>query len=233
MKFIKTSALHFLLIFTIACTSNNGKVETEKLQQENNEPQLISSSSSEYLDSIRHLNSEMEQFVFLTLKKDSLRTLFEQTEFSLEQIKSHKIEPGIEGINVKLNELKGQKENLQDQQDLQKQEIELAEKKIELLEDEEAVYAAQHKALWDKGAAPADFEVVDSLLNSIKISVSEQSNKVKNLKRNVGNIQEQVNSIDVQRNSLSTKIRNNYTAQKIFEEYSAEQKQNSKSKSMR
>jgi hypothetical protein len=41
-----------------------------------------------------------------------------------------KIDKGIQAVNLKLNELKGQKENIEEQVALQKQEIELATKKL-------------------------------------------------------------------------------------------------------
>jgi hypothetical protein len=63
-----------------------------------------------------------------------------------------KIDKGIQAVNLKLNELKGQKENIEEQVALQKQEIELATKKIDLLNQE--FYDAQHKALYNRGAAP-------------------------------------------------------------------------------
>ena len=134
-----------------------------------------------------------------------------------------KIDKGIEGVNQKLNELKGQKENFEEQVGLQKKEIDLASKKIDLLNEEKIVYDQQHKALWEKGAPPKDFKSVDSLLNGINSKIAEQTKRVKFLNRNVADIEEQVLSIDQQRNFLSTKIRENYNAQEIFAEFANEE----------
>jgi hypothetical protein len=75
---------------------------------------------------------------------------------SMARMNDSKIDKGIQAVNLKLNELKGQKENIEEQVALQKQEIELT-KKIDLL-NQEKVYDAQHKALYNRGAAPKDFE---------------------------------------------------------------------------
>ena len=141
----------------------------------------------------------------------------------MSRINEGKIDKGIEGVNMKLNELKGQKENFQEQTALQKKEMELAAKKVELLTQEKIVYDQQKKALWDKGAPPKDFIQVDSLLNGINSKISEQNKRVKQLRRNVADVEEQMLSIDDQRNFLSTKIRENYNAQEIFGEFAKEE----------
>ncbi len=160
----------------------------------------------------------------LTAKRDSLSRLLNQIEGSLSDINTKKLKPGIEGVNEKLNELKGQKENFEEQLKLQKKEIELAGKKITLLNEEKSVYDAQKQALWDKGAPPEDFVEIDILLNNLTKKISEQKTKVKNLNRNINDREEQIVSIIEQRYSLSNKIRNNYTAKQIFEDYSKEEK---------
>ncbi|NJM80113.1 MAG: hypothetical protein HC854_11800 [Flavobacterium sp.] len=139
------------------------------------------------------------------------------------RINENKIDKGIEGVNMKLDELKGQKENLEEQVALQKQEMELATKKIALLNEEKKVYNQQKKALWDKGAAPNEFISVDSLLGGINCKITEQSKRVKILNRSVADTEEQVLSINSQRNFLSTKIRENYNAQEIFSEFTQEE----------
>ena len=96
---------------------------------------------------------------------------------------------------------------------------------MELFEEEKAVYLTQRQSLWDKGAPLPDFILVDSLLVGINTQINEQSNKAKILSRKVADIEDQVKTIDQQRTLLSTNIRNNYTAQRIFEEFSTEEKE--------
>lgn len=163
------------------------------------------------------------QIIALSRKKDSLLNVLKATTESMSRINESKIDKGIEGVNMKLNELKGQKENFQEQTSLQKKEMELASKKIELLTQEKTVYDQQKKALWDKGAPPKDFVQVDSLLNGINSKINEQNKRVKQLRRNVADVEEQMLSIDDQRNFLSTKIRENYNAQEIFGEFAKEE----------
>lgn len=234
MKKIKCTALFLLLAIMWGCTSNESKSGIEEIQKKQNEQQAPTKSSDQYLDSLKEVNSNIEtlqmrletkreQINYVSAKKDSILKASEQIRVSLEQVKSRKIDPGIEGVNLKLDELKGQKENLLEQQNLQKQEVILAEKKIILQKEEKEVYNAQRQALWDKGAPPADFKNVDSLLIEIDKYLNEQNTRLKNLNRSIADIDEQITAIDQQRNSLSSKIRSNYTAQKIFEEYSAEE----------
>lgn len=220
------------LISLVSCGESEGTGSIEDLKRQQ---QGIQSNSSSYADSIQKLgqriddlaaNREMqrERIDFLTNKKDSILRQLRQIEASLDQINTQKIEPGISGVNAKLDELKGQKENLQEQYDLEKQEIDLAQKKIELLGEEKKVYDAQRQALYDKGAEPFAFKTVDSLLSDINDKMAQQSAKIKNLNRNSSDILEEISKIDLQRKSLSDKIRNNYTAQQIFDDYSKEEK---------
>ena len=78
--------------------------------------------------------------------------------------------------------------------------------------------------MWDKGAPPADFTKMDSLVTGIDKQINDEKTRLKYLNRSTTDMDEQIANIDAQRNSLSNKIRNNYTAQKIYEEYSSEEK---------
>jgi chromosome segregation ATPase len=235
MKKMKFVVFSLFVVVVFGCTNNQSPSGIEAIQQKQNDQLSAIDLAEQYLDSIRnidskiedltyHLKSKREQINYLNSKKDSILRASEQIRISLEQINSKKINPGIDGVNLKLDELKGQKENLLEQQSLQKQEVLLAEKKIELQKEEKKVYNAQRQALWDKGAPPDDFKKVDSLLAGIDNYLSEQSARLKNLNRSISDIDEQISAIDQQRNSLSNKIRSNYTAQKIYEDYSAEEK---------
>lgn len=179
--------------------------------------------NSELMSKVEKQEDIDQSIINLARKKDSLLKVLDNTKQSMTRMNDEKIDKGIEGVNQKLNELKGQKENLDEQVNLQKKEIDLATKKIDLLKEEKVVYDQQHKALWDKGAAPKEFKSVDSLLNGINSKIAEQTKRVKFLNRNVADIEEQVLSIDQQRNFLSTKIRENYNAQEIFAEFANEE----------
>lgn len=177
------------------------------------------------IDALRNNQmSKKEEIAFLTSQRDSITNALSQINQSLEQVNSKKIAPGIDGVNAKLDELKGQRENLIEQQELQKREKALAEKRLTLLSEEKTVYDAQRSSLYDKGAAPEDFVVVDSLLSGINSKISEQNKKIKNLGRNIDDIEEQKVVIAQQRSSLSSKIRNNYSAKQIFDDFAKEEK---------
>lgn len=206
--------LLFLLNLLTACSENS---KTNRNNLENREVDTILSSKLAQQEEVKSL------VIALSRKKDSLLNVMLATKESMERINENKIDKGIEGVNIKLDELKGQKENLEEQIGLQKQEIDLANKKIELLNEEKKVYDKQKQALWSKGAPPKDFVVVDSLLNGITGKITEQSKRVKILNRNVADADEQIVSINEQRNFLSTKIRENYNAQEIFTEYAQEE----------
>lgn len=231
MKIVRFYGLLAVATAIISCGGNetSGGLEQLKLQQGE------ASTTTNYTDSIQQLNKKIaslsnsreahqERIAFLTKRRDSVKGLLLQIESSLEQLKSRKIDPGINGVNAKLDELKGQKENFQEQQELQQQELALAEKKKTLLAEEKGIYDAQRQALYDKGAAPAAFGTVDSLLSGINDRIAEQATKIKNLNRNTSDILESVTTIDAQRKSLSDKIRNNYTAQEIFDDFSKEER---------
>lgn len=216
----------------ISCSQKEKSTTQEELGTAEQEIKIDGSS---YQKSINTVESKLDllknskelqtlEIQSLTAKRDSLSDLLNQIEGSLSDINTKKLKPGIEGVNEKLNELKGQKENFEEQLKLQKKEIELAGKKITLLNEEKSVYDAQKQALWDKGAPPEDFVEIDTLLNNLTKRISEQKTKVKNLNRNINDREEQIVSIIEQRSSLSNKIRNNYTAKQIFEDYSKEEK---------
>ena len=208
----------FVVLLQIACQ--------EKSEKESNllNGKKVNVEVDENLTSTLEAQEELKsQIIALSRKKDSLLNVLKSTNESMSRINEGKIDKGIEGVNMKLNELKGQKENFQEQTALQKKEMELAAKKVELLTQEKIVYDQQKKALWDKGAPPKDFIQVDSLLNGINSKISEQNKRVKQLRRNVADVEEQMLSIDDQRNFLSTKIRENYNAQEIFGEFAKEE----------
>ena len=230
-KAIKLFTLLLTATFFIACSEKESSNDPEQIKtieqvsRDDNEGYLESigsiSSRIDLLKSSKELQSQ--EIKFLSSKRDSLQIALQQIENSLAEIKAKKITPGIDGVNKKLNELKGQKENLEEHLNLQNQEIILAQKKIELLNEEKTVYDAQKQALWDKGAPPEDFTELDQLLSGINQKISEQKVRLKNLNRNVSDIEEQIVSIKEQRTSLSNKIRNNYTAKEIFEGFSKEE----------
>lgn len=210
---MKNSIVVFLALIIVSCSDNQKKKNTDVNINDN----------SELLSKVEKQEDISQTIINLARKKDSLVKVLESTKQSISRMNDEKIDKGIEGVNQKLNELKGQKENFEEQVNLQKKEIDLATKKIDLLKEEKVVYDQQHKALWDKGASPKEFKSVDSLLNGINSKIAEQTKRVKFLNRNVADIEEQVLSIDQQRNFLSTKIRENYNAQEIFAEFANEE----------
>lgn len=187
-------------------------------------------------DSIAQLNGEIEslknsqlskkeEIAFLSQQRDSIQIALQQLKQSVAQINSKKIEPGIAGVNTKLAELKGQKENLVEQQDLKKREVLLAEKKLVLLTEEKEVYEQQRKSLYDKGATPDAFTQVETLLTDINSKMELQQKTVKTLTRSIDDLEEQKVVIDKQRGSMSSKIRDNYSAKQIFDEFSKEEQE--------
>ncbi len=231
-EILKFCSVMIYITLLVGCEPSGNTKNINQLNEIKNE---TVSSKFKYLDSIKgvgsqiaYLNSSLDyrrsEINRLIKQKDSIKNLVNQIESALTKLKSDKLDPGVSGVNAKLNELKGKKENFHEQLVLQKEEIDLAEKKIELLKEEKLVYDAQKQALWDKGAAPAEFKNVDSLLAKINIKSTEQKYKLKNLNRSISEINEQTAIIDEQRRSLSKKIRENYSAQEIFDDYSKEEK---------
>lgn len=230
----KLFTLGILLLTILSCTSGDKKSDqsfSNDATQTNT--QLVTVEKNQ--DSINYFNSKLSligaemdgktKLVNMVSKqRDSLQALLTQLESSLKAINDKKLNPGIAGVNSKLDQLKGQKENLQEQINLQKKEVALATKKVDILNEEKAVYLDQKKALYDKGAPPAAFKVVDSLLNGINSQMLIQNDVVKNINRNVADAEEQMIRITGQRDELSKKIRNNYDTQLILSEYNADEK---------
>ena len=215
----KIAVLALVLMLQVGCKQQGEK--SNDLLNTNTEAQPGTT-----IELAQKLNDQEEiktEIVSLAKKKDSLQNLLSNTKESMSRINDGKIDKGIEGVNARLNELKGQKENFEEQVALQKKEIDLATKKIDLLKQEKVVYDEQRKALFDKGAAPKEFVEVDALLNGINAKLTDQSKKVKALNRNVADVEEQVLSISEQRGFLSAKIRENYNAQEIFTEFANEE----------
>ncbi|MFD0834659.1 hypothetical protein ACFQ0I_02700 [Mariniflexile aquimaris] len=230
----KLITLSILLLSIVSCTSGDKKADqsftNEATQTSTN---LVTAEKSK--DSINFFSSKLNllgaekdsktKLVNMVSKqRDSLQALLTQLETSVKAINDKKLNPGIAGVNSKLDQLKGQKENLQEQIALQKKEVALATKKIDILNEEKGVYLEQKKALYDKGAPPAAFKVVDSLLSGINSSMLIQNDVVKNINRNVADAEEQMIRITGQRDELSKKIRNNYDTQLILSEYNADEK---------
>ncbi len=208
----------FVVLIQISCKKNETNLLENPSVKETTAPiDMELQATLEAQEDVKY------QIIALSKKKDSLQNVLKSTKESMARVNDTKIDKGIEGVNLKLNELKGQKENFEEQAALQIKEIDLATKKIDLLNQEKVVYDAQKKALWDKGAPPKDFVTVDSLLAGINGKINEQNRKVKILNRNVADVEEQVVSINGQRNFLSTKIRENYNAQEILGEFAKDE----------
>lgn len=229
-----TLCMALALLFGCADSDNPSGIEKFKKGNETKDLQPVN-SSDEFLESIEKVGSEIkiliaslesvkEQIKYLEIQRDSVQNALKQIDTSVDQVKAKKIDPGIKDVNNKLDELKSLKEKIAELQDLREKEVLLADKKKQLFEEEKVVYAEQHQSLWEKGAPPEDFKVVDSLLANINEQINEQTNRLKLLKRKIADSGDQIASIDEQRTSLGIKIRNNYTAQEIFEEFSIEEK---------
>lgn len=97
--------LLFLLNLLTAC-SENPKANRNNL--ENREVDTIFSSKLSQQEEVKTL------IIALSRKKDSLLNVMLATKESMERINENKIDKGIEGVNIRLDELKGQKENLEE-----------------------------------------------------------------------------------------------------------------------
>ena len=127
---MKNSILAFVTLLIISC-SDNPKQKNEEVNVNDN---------SELLSKVEKQEDLAQTIINLARKKDSLVKILENTKQSISRMNDEKIDKGIEGVNQKLNELKGQKENFEEQVNLQKKEIDLATKKVELLKEEKIVY---------------------------------------------------------------------------------------------
>lgn len=227
-------SLSFFALVILSCT-NGEKNADQSLIKESADGKTVLESKTVNQDSVGIYNSKLnllgaqkdgksKLIEQVSKQRDSLQALLTQLEASVKAINDKKLNPGIQGVHNKLDQLKGQKENLEEQTSLQKKEVALASKKIEILNEEKSVYLEQKKALYDKGAPPAAFIGVDSLLNGINSKMLIQNDVVKNINRNVADAQEQVIRITGQRDELSKKIRNNYDTQLILSEFNVDEK---------
>jgi len=222
----------FLFAFALfSCkeqTNRENPFKTQTTEQDSIIAVQSIETSEEKASKLNLLTSDYEnlkiQALSLQAKKDSLNKLLISTEESVKNINTNKLDKGINGVTGKLNQLKGEKENVLEQIDLQKKEVDIAAKKIILLESELKVYADKRQALYDKGSEPSAFVEVDSLLKNINENIATQKRVVKNVTRKIADREEQVVDIDASRKSLSDKIRSNYTAQEIYKEFVSEEK---------
>ena len=226
--------LIFFALVIFNCTSGEKNAD-QSFTKEAAETQKVLESNKASQDSLSFYNSKLSYLGAqkdakaklinqVSKQRDSLQVLLAQLETSVKAINDKKLNPGIQGVHNKLDQLKGQKENLEEQTSLQKKEVALAAKKIEILNEEKSVYLEQKKALYDKGAPPNAFKVVDSLLSGINSKMLIQNDVVKNINRNIADAEEQVIRITGQREELSKKIRTNYDTQLILSEYNVDEK---------
>ena len=232
---MKTNFIPLIFFALVIFNCTNGETKADQSLIDAAESKTILESNKVSQDSLGFYNSKLS---FLGAQKDakaklinqvskqrdSLNGLLTQLETSVKAINDKKLNPGIQGVHNKLDQLKGQKENLEEQTSLQKKEVALAAKKIEILNEEKSVYLEQKKALYDKGAAPTAFAVVDSLLSGINSKMIIQNDVVKNINRNIADAEEQVIRITGQRDELSKKIRTNYDTQLILSEFNVDEK---------
>ncbi len=177
------------------------------------------------LEELKSNKQDDEEYIREILKKrDSLNNLIKGIDQTMANIANNDLDKGVGAITQKLDNLKGQKNNLIEQITLQEEELKIANQKITLLESEQDVYLNQKKLLWDKGESPEAFKEVDSLLSGIQVNIRTNKRKVKTIERSIADKQEQISDIDESRQSLSSKVRSNYSAQEIYESFTNEEK---------
>lgn len=169
--------------------------------------------------------NKQEEISFLLKQKDALKSALDQIIKSQQQVGEKKIDSNINSVSAKLDALKNQHEQIVEDLALKRKEVKLAEKKIALWQEEKEVYDTQRKSLYAKGASPDEFKIVDSLLVGINGKIRSQIKADALLKRSIDDMEEQRSAIDLQRSSLSDKIRDNYSAKQIFDDFATEEKQ--------
>lgn len=107
---MKNSIVVFLALIIVSCSDNQKKKNTDVNINDN----------SELLSKVEKQEDISQTIINLARKKDSLVKVLESTKQSISRMNDEKIDKGIEGVNQKLNELKGQKENFEEQVNLQK-----------------------------------------------------------------------------------------------------------------
>ncbi|NBC58389.1 MAG: hypothetical protein GVY05_08930 [Bacteroidetes bacterium] len=231
---MKLKLILITLLFVFLTTSCDNRTNQSKNDSPRaNNVELLSKTKA-YKDSLENASEDLknlgdrkatiEQSISkLSNKRDSVSEKLRRVKQSIKNIKDRKLSTNVEKVNAKLNELKGVKEGLVSQTNLKKKEIDLANSKVNILHDEKQVYTSQKQALFDEGAAPEAFARVDSLLQAINYDINSQKALVRNLERKVTDNEVEIERLNKQRAVLSEKIRKNYDAENILNEYNNEE----------
>ncbi len=224
-----------LILVLLSGCSNNGKTpRADETGQKQIVTETRESSSVHFSGSVNSVDSGIEDLIlarnakqehinYLKEKRDSMLMASKQLKISMDKISSEKITPEVESVNLKLDELESQKDKLFEKRNLQRKEVVLTEKKIVFQNQNKNANLAVRRTLLEKKAPHTEIITVDSLLSGIEKKLNEQTKQLNNLNRSISDIDENISTIDLQKNSLNNKIRNNYTTQKIYIEFTDEE----------
>lgn len=230
---MKTNFL-ILAILSLLIVSCGDSRKNESASRVTKEKDTATQTSDPYQDTLGKVSQVMndleekkmtteEAISKLTKSRDSLQSKLSTIENSIADIKDKKLTTNIEKVTLKLAEIKQEKENLVEQSELKKEEVQLAASKLEILEKEKAVYAKQKQNLFEKGAAPEAFTNVDATLEKIEVEISAKNDKITKLNRKVSDNDLAIKRLDNYRTTLSENIRKSYDAEKILNDYNKEE----------
>lgn len=202
------------------------QVENRQLQQELQQEKLKTLAARK--DSLGGELTELDSALVL-LAADSAAAI--QARDSLRQKMAFAAQLGKEiqerliansrALEKELAALEDKKRSVQQGMEMDVKRVEVAEKKIAVLQEEKALNENQRRKLWVDGAPQSAIDEAAQAVIATDEAIAAEQNKIKAANRTLAGIQETLDGIDKQRGGLNEKIRNNYTAKEVLDEVAA------------
>ncbi|MCB0593251.1 MAG: hypothetical protein H6557_09665 [Lewinellaceae bacterium] len=170
------------------------------------------------------LEAISEDSVSTTQTRDSLLQKQRFTQ-QMDQEIQERLVAKSKAVDVQLGKLEEQKRSLQQQMDLEKRQVEIAEKKIAVLREEQELYESQRQKLWVDGAPQSTIDEAAAAIANADKNIEAEQKKINSASANINGLQETVAEIDIQLEALNASIRKSYTAKEILEETIAEEQE--------
>lgn len=214
----KVLLLAFSILLMVSCDKKQEPKTTTVPQQKNTTIDLALAKQQEQLARTKKIIDSV------LYKKDSLLQVVASTQQTLERLNDSKNEGGIDNETLKLDQLSGQKSNFEEEINFRKKEIALADKKLELYNEEKTMYQEHKKALYSRGAKPVALAKVDSLLSNISNKIANLNKVSEEASKALSQTQEQATAVSKEQEVISNKISSAYISKAVFEDFAKNEK---------
>ncbi len=157
------------------------------------------------------------------LKEKDTIEIKEQQLSEQKTVSREKLVTGIDDIDNRLDKIDEQRLLKLNEIELNEQKINLARKKIELLEDEKNIYQREKNKLLKNNGDEAELEKYDLKISEINGYLKDEQNKIKSAESNINTLKEWIADADAMKEKLKDMMDSEYSRDETIAEFTREE----------